>query len=48
MGKKLNGKWALMYNKCRDCKKSDRPHVQHGYCSACWPRARYKRAKKLK
>lgn len=36
----LNGRWAVAWEACRRCGRTDRAHNSHGYCSACQKCAR--------
>ena len=38
-------KWSRKYNKCRVCKTTDKSHAQHGFCTLCWSKRRYKKEK---
>lgn len=31
----LNGRWALDWEACRRCERTDRDHNGHGYCTTC-------------
>lgn len=43
---KLNGRWALDWERCRDCGRTDRQHNGRGYCTACHHRGLEQQARK--
>lgn len=34
----LAGRWSIAHNQCADCGTTDRKHLSHGLCSACYQR----------
>jgi len=37
----LHGGWSKKFAKCRECGTTDRRHLSHGLCTACYQRRRY-------
>jgi hypothetical protein len=40
------GRWAIAFDACTDCGRSDRHHQGHGLCTACYMRIRYRGQKR--
>lgn len=38
---KLNGRWSLTHDACRECGRSDRKHAAMGLCKTCYMRGYY-------
>lgn len=41
MAFRLNGRWAMRYDRCQECGLTERPHISRGLCDRCYERARY-------
>ena len=37
----LVGVWSKLYDCCRECGTTERRHLSHGHCTACYQRLRY-------
>lgn len=35
-------KWSKYFTRCKKCKTTENSHVQHGFCTKCWAKKRYK------